>query len=123
MRARVALELVLGGFVVDHGAHLVVDDDELVDAGAAAEAAAAPGPGRYSVGEGSSGSKPEQAALVFAGLEGLLVVRVERAHQALRDHADEARRQQEGLDAHVAQARDARRRRCSCAASTAPGGR
>ena len=38
-RARITLELVLGGFVVDHGAHRVVDDDEFIDAGAAAEAA------------------------------------------------------------------------------------
>ena len=36
--ARVALELVLGGAVVDHGAHLVIDDDQFVDAGTAAKA-------------------------------------------------------------------------------------
>src|SRR6516165_10702613 len=37
--ARVALDLLLGDPVVDHGAHGIIDDDELVDPGAAAVAA------------------------------------------------------------------------------------
>ena len=52
------------------------------------------------------GVEAQQAPLVFASLESLLGFGIERAHQALRDDADETRRQQEGLDAHVAQSRD-----------------
>src|SRR5688572_12985236 len=103
--ACVALELMLGGFVVNHGAHLVIDDHELVDAGASAESVAAR-PGPVKRGRGFVGLQAQQPAFVVAGFEGGAVIRVQRANQALRDHADEARRQQEGFDAHVTQARD-----------------
>ena len=41
-----ALELLLAGAVVDHGAHRVVDHDQFVDAGAAAIAVAGVATGR-----------------------------------------------------------------------------
>ena len=70
MRARVALEVVLGRFVVDHGAHLVVDDHQLVDAGAAAEAAARCRWAGTASAKVRWAPRPEQAAFVFAGFEG-----------------------------------------------------
>ena len=65
-RARVALELVLAGAVVDHGAHGVVDADQLVDAGAAAIAAAGIVAGPIQAcGGGRIRRQVEQSPLVF----------------------------------------------------------
>ncbi len=102
-RARVALELVLAGAVVDHRAHRVVDLHELVDARAALIALLV---GRSSVERRRSrGVDVQQPALVLARAVRHARRRVEHAHEPLRQHADQARRQQERLDAHVAQAR------------------
>src|SRR5690242_10527578 len=104
--ARMALDLVLRLAVVDHVAHRIVDHDELVDAGAAAIAAGRVAARPVERGGGVAGTEVEQPPLALAGLEGLLGVGIQDPHQALRQHADQTRGQEEGLDAHVAQARD-----------------
>src|SRR5690606_11778159 len=48
----------------------------------------------------------EQLAFAGVRLIGLPAVRTERSYQPLRQHAQQGRRQQEGLDAHVHQASD-----------------
>src|SRR5882757_1188942 len=104
--AGVTLELLLAHAVMDHCAHGVIHHDELVDAGPTAiTAARRVSPGAVEYRRGIIGPQVEEAALIFARLEWLLGFGAEHAHQALRHHADEARRQEEGLDAHVAQAR------------------
>src|SRR5687768_11655805 len=78
-RARITLEVVFGGFVVNHGPHRIVDDDELVDAGAPAEPAGSrtrPVDRRGRI----VGTQTEEPALVFSGHEGLFGFRIERAH-------------------------------------------
>src|SRR6185436_16028020 len=61
-------ELVLAGAVMDHDAHPVVDDDELIDAGAAAIAVARVGAGAVNLGAcRSRGREPEKLRLVFPG--------------------------------------------------------
>ena len=86
----------LGGAVVDQRAHLVVGHHQLVDAGAALVA------GLAALG---AAHRVPAAARVLA-----LAVRAQLAHQALRQHAQQRRAEQEGLDAHVGQARDGARR-------------
>src|ERR1700730_1268101 len=103
---RVALDLLLRGAVVDHGAHGVVGHDQLVDARAAAIAAGGVTSRSIQRGGGLVCLQVEEAPLVLARLERLLAVRAQHAHQALRQYADQARGQQERLDAHVAQTRD-----------------
>src|ERR1700676_5570575 len=58
--ARIALEVMLCGDVVDHGAHLVIDDDELVDAGASAVAVARIAPRPVQRGRRPLGADVEQ---------------------------------------------------------------
>ncbi len=102
-RARVALEIVLGRAVVNHRAHRVVDLDELVDAGAA----------RVAVIVGRRAVERRRVRRVDVQKPAFVLARairnaqggVDYPHEALREHADQARRQQERLDAHVAQPR------------------
>src|SRR5580693_7475173 len=108
--ARVAFDLVLGRPVMDHVAHPVVDYDQLIDAGAAAVAAARIAPRTIEGGRGVVGVQVQELALALAGFERLLAVGTEHAHQALRQHPDQRGGQQERLDPHVAQAGDGARR-------------
>ena len=62
--------------------------------------------GRYSVGEGASSGTFSRRRSYSPAVYASRVGRVQHAHEALREHADQARRQQERLDTHVAQARD-----------------
>ena len=94
------------GAVVNHRAHRVVDHHQLVDAGAALEALIGVRAGPIQRRGRRAVRHVQQAPLVFAGDIRLLGFRVQHAHQALRENADQARGEQERLDAHVAQTRD-----------------
>ena len=91
---------------MNHGAHVIVHGDELVDARASAVAAAGIGARPVQGHRAVLRVQIEEATLVFARVEGLAGLRVQDAHQALGQHADEARGEQKGLDTHVPQARD-----------------
>ena len=82
---------------MDQAAHLVVDGDDLVDAGTALVAGAVAGQAPHGAPLAGNG--------VFSAAAG-----AELAHQPLRHDADEAGRQQEGLDAHVDESGDGRHR-------------
>src|SRR5881275_3310713 len=104
--ARMAVELLLGDAVVDHGAHGVIDHDELVDPGSAPIAAAAVASGPVKRRRRLVRRQVEEPPLVLARLKRLLAIGVQHPHQPLGQHADQARGQEERLDAHVAQPRD-----------------
>src|SRR5882762_664037 len=80
--ARVAVDLLLRDAVVNHGAHGVIDDDQLVDARAAAIAAGGVATRSIQRGGGLVGPQVEEAPLVLARLERLLAIRAQHAHHA-----------------------------------------
>src|SRR5580692_10011233 len=95
--ARVPLQFLFGGAIVNHGAHVIIDHDQLIDAAATAiaiVAVARPVQGRRRI----ILAQIQQPPFVIAGLEGLAVLRIQHAHQALCDHPDETGGEQEGLD-------------------------
>jgi hypothetical protein len=97
---------MLARAVVDHHAHAVIDDGELVDAGAAAIAIAGVGAGaKDRCAPGVGGGQSEQARLVFADRVPDARVRVQYPHQPLGDDTEQRRCQQERFDPHVAQSR------------------
>src|SRR5437588_995892 len=98
-QAGVALELLFAYPVMNHGAHRVVDDDELVDTRAPTITAGSVAAGPVEHGRGLISRHIEQTPLILSCLERLFALGVEHAHQALREHADQARGEQEGLDA------------------------
>src|SRR5205823_14927835 len=71
---RVALDLLLRDTVVNHGAHGVIDHDQLVDARAAAIAAGGVPARAVQRGQGLVGAQVEEPALGLTRLEGLLAV-------------------------------------------------
>src|SRR5262249_39830792 len=67
----VALDLLLGSPIVDHGAHGVIDDDQLVDSRSAAVAAGAVASRTIKRRGGLIGPQVQQPPLVFTHLERL----------------------------------------------------
>ena len=88
-RAGVLLEILFAGTVVDHRAHRVVDDDQLVDAGAASKAAAVTGGGTVERGRRCRIDLQSTAFVLPRGIGHLGIV-VEYAYQALGKDADQA---------------------------------
>ena len=124
---RLSLDRLRVDVLGDQRADVVVDQHQLEDArgGRGSRCSCSPrSPRRGRSAPGRSGGRtPISASSSRRGLVGDAAVRAEHAHQALRQHGDQRRGDQEGLDAHVDQARDRARRRRWCAASRTPGGR
>src|SRR6185436_12150192 len=99
----VLLQILLACAVVNHRTHRVIDHHQLVNAGAASEALIAVGAGAIERRGWRRSRQIQQAPLVLAGDIGFLAVRVQHAHQALSENADQARGKQEGFHTHVAQ--------------------
>ena len=76
---------------MNHGSHVIVDCDELVDPGAAAVAAARFIAWPVQLDRTALRIEIQEAALILAGNERLPGFRVEHAHQALGQHPDQAR--------------------------------
>ena len=82
---------MLAGAIVNHRTHLIVDDNQLVDAGAAAVTATrAFTSGPVQNGGWILGAQVQEPPLVLACLKRLFGIRIEHAHEALREHSDEA---------------------------------
>src|SRR5262249_37408362 len=94
LRARVVPQVGLGGAVVDEAAGLVVDEQQLEDpaaalvAGERAGLAARRGEKRIRL---AAVAVREQRALGGVGLVRLAARRAQAPHQALREHAEQAR--------------------------------
>jgi len=67
--ARIALEVMLCRAVVNHGAHLIIDHDEFVDAGASAIAIAGIAARAVQRGRRFLGGHVQQAPFVFAAVK------------------------------------------------------
>src|SRR4051812_46926538 len=94
-RRRMGAQRLLRRAIVDQLAQVVVDGEELIDAGAAAIAGLVAG--------GAALRGVERLAFVE---EGLAAFHAHAPHQALRADADQARGEQKRLDAHIDQPRD-----------------
>ncbi|MNF43916.1 hypothetical protein D3C84_250170 [compost metagenome] len=100
--------LLLGSDTVDQAAHVVVEHHQFVDAGTpaitllmAVRTTTGAVKGRRAVRVHA-----EQRAFGGIGLVGLLAMRAKDPHQALGQHPEQGRGQQEGFDAHVHQPGD-----------------
>ena len=105
---------VLRRAIVDQAADRVVDDEELVDAGAAAiaglVACAQPAGARTAASRGERRSRPAARLRPRWASARRAARGTKRAHEPLREHAEQARREQIRLDAHVGKARHRARR-------------
>src|ERR1700691_4205129 len=77
--AGVAFQFMLADTVVNHGAQRIVDQDQLVDAGAGAIAATGVAAGPVQRRGRLGRLQPEQAALVFSGRKSLARIGAEHA--------------------------------------------
>ena len=75
---------------MNHGAHVIIDRDEFIDAGTAAIAIARIAVRPIQLHGATVGIEIQQAALIFAGREFFAIRRIQYPHQALGHHADQA---------------------------------
>ena len=98
--------LLLGRAAVDLPAQVFVEDHQFIDAGPSAIAQLPAVRTAHRVVQGRRRGRvgAEQRALGGIGLIRLLATRAQHPHQALGQHTEQGRREQERLDAHVHQA-------------------